>query len=286
MTCRSVFPTGKTWRMVRLRGIVESVSILLCFPTTLVVYCPMGNGVFQVGTLSIDFIGMLSFKVQAIIPANLPTTSLWFLADVQLTMSLDLDVVSSYLDLVLLWRCGSQSKVQVLNIQDEGLREYLWIETTTKSAIDSQPLLPTLPKNFGDQADDSFDLRLFALKSCYAADIFKHAQGILRKYAINVNEDSKWEYLANLETVLRDLNAKRNETCSLTILRDAVILVNTLRLLTILSTNLTFLLQIFAIVCRIDHREMISRSSYQHWKSLHPHSPRRLKQRCPRALCI
>ena len=201
---------------------------LALFSNHLVVYCPMGNGVFQVGTLSIDFIGMLSFKVQAIIPANLPTTSLWFLADMQLTISLDLDMVSSYLDLVLLWRCGSQSKVQVLNIQDEGLREYLWIETTTKSVVDSQPLLPTLPKNFGDQADDSFDLRLFTLKSCYAADIFKHAQGILRKYAINVNEDSKWEYLANLETVLRDLNAKRNETCSLTILRDTVILVNTL----------------------------------------------------------
>ncbi|QID86392.1 hypothetical protein GRS66_009019 [Saccharomyces pastorianus] len=195
---------------------------LSLYNNTLVTSLPLENGLFQMGTLLVDSNGILTYTFQNNIPTNLSASAIWSIVDIVLTRPLELNVESSYLNLIVLWKSGTTSKLQILNIKDESYRNYEWIESVNKSLVDlqSEHDLDIVTKT-GD-----IERGLCSLKSRYGAQIFEHAQQILSENKIVMARNEDEEYLANLETILRDVKTAFNEASSITLYGDEIILVN------------------------------------------------------------
>lgn len=190
----------------------------------LVIYLPFGNGVFHLGQLGFDAGGKPVYSRKSEVSANLSSLSIWTLVDLDLIKPLELAVESSYLNLIVLWKSGLSSKVQILNIQDEDFELYEWIDGSNKSIGDieaEQDLNVNGDTNKG----------LFNLKTRYSPQLYERAQHILSENNILklAGEEETEDYLANLETVLRDLKNKADEVSSLTIFKDEIIMVNCLQ---------------------------------------------------------
>lgn len=194
------------------------------FSNLLMVYLPFGNGVFEIGTLAHDNKEKLGFIKKGIFSANISASSIWSLVDMTLLKPLNLEFVSSYANLVVLWKSGTVSKLQILNILDQDLQAHEWIEATNRSLSDIESE-QDLDVN-GDVGKG-----LFNLKSRYESRLYEQAQKILSENNIVMipGQSETMDYLANLDTILRDLKSKSDEVCSLTIYRDEIIVVNSLQ---------------------------------------------------------
>lgn len=194
------------------------------FSNYLMVYLPFGNGIFEIGTLVPNNRGKINFTSKGAFTANLSSSSIWSLVDMTLLKPLDLNLAYSYANLVVLWKSGTVSKLQILNILDEDLQAHEWIEATNRSLSD---LESEQDLNVNSDAEKG----LFNLKSRYESRLFERAQKILSENNIVMlsGESELMDYLANLETVLKDLKSKCDEVSSLSVYRDEIILVNSLQ---------------------------------------------------------
>ncbi|CAR30957.1 ZYRO0E06666p [Zygosaccharomyces rouxii] len=194
------------------------------FSNYLMVYLPFGNGIFEIGTLTPGGRGRINFTSKGVFAANLSSSSIWSLVDMTLLKPLDLNLTYSYANLVVLWKSGTVSKLQILNILDQDLQAHEWIEATNRSLSDIES---EQDLNVNSDAEKG----LFNLKSRYESRLFERAQKILNENNIIMlpGESELMDYLANLETVLKDLKSKSDEVSSLTIYRDEIILVNSLQ---------------------------------------------------------
>ncbi|AJS45411.1 Nup120p [Saccharomyces cerevisiae YJM1336] len=202
---------------------VEAVGeYLSLYNNTLVTLLPLENGLFQMGTLLVDSSGILTYTFQNNIPTNLSASAIWSIVDLVLTRPLELNVEASYLNLIVLWKSGTASKLQILNVNDESFKNYEWIESVNKSLVDlqSEHDLDIVTKT-GD-----VERGFCNLKSRYGTQIFERAQQILSENKIIMAHNEDEEYLANLETILRDVKTAFNEASSITLYGDEIILVN------------------------------------------------------------
>ncbi|CCD23177.1 Nup120p NDAI_0B01430 [Naumovozyma dairenensis CBS 421] len=209
-----------------IRGYDLIGSYLSIFNNNLAIFLPFENGMFQLGNLLFDSNGNLSYTPMTTLETNLPTSSIWSLCDMKLLRPFNLSISSSYLNLVLLWKSGSLSKLQILNITDNTFKNYQWIEATNKSLSDIQSELL--------QDIDSTDpaTTYFNLKARYSMNLFQKAEQILNENNMTIIHNdltSNHEYLTNLETILRDLKIKCDEASSLTIYNDDIIMINCLQ---------------------------------------------------------
>ncbi|QLL34247.1 hypothetical protein HG536_0G01040 [Torulaspora globosa] len=190
----------------------------------LVVYLPFGNGVFVLGQLEFTAGGKPVFSRRNEISSNLSSLSIWTLVDMDLLKPLELDVDTAYLNLVVLWKSGLSSKVQILNIKDENMELYEWIDGSNKSISDIEAEQDLSVNGDAERG-------LFNLKSRYSPQLYERAQKILSENNIIklADEEETMDYLANLETLLRDLKNKADEVSSLTVLKDEIIMVNCLQ---------------------------------------------------------
>ncbi|EJS42877.1 nup120p [Saccharomyces arboricola H-6] len=195
---------------------------LSLYNNTLVTLLPLENGLFQMGSLLVDSNGVLTYTFQNNIPTNLSASAIWSIVDLVLTRPLELNVESSYLNLIVLWKSGTASKLQILNVKDESFKSYEWIESINKSLVDlqSEHDLDIVTKT-GD-----IERGLSNLKSRYGAQIFERAQQILSENKIVMAHNEDEDYLANLETILRDVKTAFNEASSITLYGDEIILIN------------------------------------------------------------
>lgn len=209
---------------------------LTIYHNFLCIYLPYENGKFQIHTLFIDNSDCLQVSTQSIIACNLSSSSIWFLADMKLTRPLDLNLSNSFINLVILWKSGDNSKLQLLNITDETLTGYQWIESSSKSINDIDSNLDLIFENNIISSND-FDKMLFKLKTRYSKDIFERAQSILNENNIVIKQNNTYsetdmkqnlEYLGNLETILKDLKKQANDVSSLSLYKNEIIIVNTL----------------------------------------------------------
>lgn len=212
-------------------------NYLTIYHNFMAIYTPFENGKFQIGSLSMNNNGVLQFNIQSIISSSLSSSSIWFLADMKLNRPLDLNLPQSFINLVILWKSGDASKLQLLNIANESLNDYQWVESSNKSIndIDSSYDL-ILENNIVNQ--NEYDRLLFALKSRYSEDIFERAQTILSENNIVIKQNdgdfdtnlkSNLEYLGNLETILRDLKKQCGDVSTLSLFKDELIVVNSLK---------------------------------------------------------
>ena len=211
-------------------------NYLTIYHNFLTIYLPYENGKFELCTLFMDNSDCLQVNIQASIPCNLASSSIWFLADMKLTRPLDLNLPQSFINLIVLWKSGDNSKLQLLNVTDETLTDYQWIESSNKSINDIDSNQDLVFEN-NIISNDDFEKMLFNLKHRYSEDIFERAQSILNENNIIIrpnNEDSetnmkqKFEYLGNLETILRDLKKQAGDVSSLSLYKNEIIIVNSL----------------------------------------------------------
>lgn len=190
----------------------------------LVVYLPFGNGVFVMGQLEFAAGGKPVFSKKSEISSNLSSLSIWTLVDMDLLKPLELAVDTAYLNLVVLWKSGLSGKVQILNIKDEHMKLYEWIDGSNKSISDIQAEQDLSVNGDAERG-------LFNLKARYSPQLYERAQKILSENNIVklADEEETMDYLANLETLLRDLKNKADEVSSLTVLKDEIIIVNCLQ---------------------------------------------------------
>ncbi|CCE65919.1 hypothetical protein TPHA_0N01380 [Tetrapisispora phaffii CBS 4417] len=199
----------------------ESIgSYLKIFDNILTAYLPFFNGIFQLGYLSIDNNDDVMLNIVSSISSNLPSSSLWSLVDFKIISTLDLSLPSTFFDIVVLWKSGSTNKLQILNIENEEMDRYNWYETTNK----------TLEEIKFDTEVDNSDLNkaLVGLQSRYPNCIFEEAENILIQNNISIpsREVLNAEYLANLETLLKDIKSKCDQASSISILNDEIIVIN------------------------------------------------------------
>lgn len=211
----------------------DSGNFLSLLQNYLVIYLPVKNGTFQIGSLRSDQSGELEFELKNTITSNLASSSIWFLADMKLIKPIDLNFDSSYLNLAVLWKSGSLSKFQILNILYDDLNDYQWIDSTNKTIGDINADFNLICPGRRDNETDLelYERCLFNLKSRYLPEIYEKAQAILSENNIVMSVSNDFieykEFLANLETILRDLKGKADEVLTLNILDDGLILVNT-----------------------------------------------------------
>lgn len=212
-------------------------NYLSIYQNFLAIYTPYENGKFQIGTLFIDNADLLQFNVQSIISSSLSSSSIWFLADMKLSAPLDLNLNDSFINIVVLWKSGDSSRLQILNITHETLQDYQWIESSSKSINDINSNFDLLVENNILNAND-YEKMLFILKSRYSKEIFEHAQNILNENNIVIKQTNgdfsdnlkqNLEYLANLETILRDLKKQCDDVSTLTIFKNEIIIINSLK---------------------------------------------------------
>ncbi|KAG0668197.1 hypothetical protein C6P45_004944 [Maudiozyma exigua] len=212
----------------------DAGNFLSLFQNNLVIYSPQKNGIFQIGSLSVNQADILQFELKNIVGSSLPSSSIWFLADMKLMKPIDLNYTSSYLNLAVLWKSGSLNKFQVLNILYDDLKDYQWIESTNKSLTDSldELDLPSVIQEENETDEEYYDRCYLTLKSKFSPEAFSKAENVLRENNILIvasdNIKQKKEYLANLETISRDIKGKMDEVSTLSIVGDELILVNTL----------------------------------------------------------
>ncbi|QLG72185.1 hypothetical protein HG535_0C05390 [Zygotorulaspora mrakii] len=194
------------------------------FSNFLTIYLPFGNGIFQIAELSVDGKGKIIFNRKSVIPTNLSSSSIWSLVDLAMLKPLDFNLSSSYLNIAVLWKSGCISKLQVLNLSDEDMQAHEWIESTNRSLSDMEAEQDL--KVNGDTEKGYLNL-----KTRYSEEAFKQAHKVLSENNIIIlaGEPCTMDYLANLETVLRDLKNKSDEVSSLTIYRNEIIVTNCLR---------------------------------------------------------
>lgn len=228
----NLFGDGEQRKETQMYG--EVGSYLTLFQNYLAIYSPHNNGVFQICSLSIDQEGGIEFDLKNIVNSNLSSSSVWFLADMKLVKPIDINYTSSYLNLVILWKSGSLCKLQILNFLYDDLKDYQWIDNVNKSLADSRGQLDlACVVRADDETDDQLYYRcMFNLKSRYSPQVFRAAENILSSNNIVITGENtlaqREEYLANLETILKDVKGKMDEVSDLTILNDEIIMVNTL----------------------------------------------------------
>ncbi|KAL3235699.1 Nup120p RNJ42_02475 [Nakaseomyces bracarensis] len=190
----------------------------------LVTYLPIGNGIFEVGQISITEEGVFTYLKKNSIKTNLKKSSIWSLVDAKMSNPLDLNVSSTTYNIIVLWKSGNNSKLQILNIKTADFKEYEWIESFNKSmeSLETEEI-STLIQHY------DFDKAVFKLKSSYSPTIYKKAEKILESNNISEgnNDEERQQYLANLETLLRDIKNNEMEVSSLTIYKKELILINT-----------------------------------------------------------
>lgn len=201
----------------------------------LVVYTPFDNGILQLGTLSLNQNAILELNIINRIPTHLSASSIWVLSDMKLIKPIDLNLESSFLNLLILWKSGNISKLQILNVKNDTLKDIEWIETMNKSINDlSSDSDMIISNDFINEND--FAKILFNLKNRYSTEIFNRGKSILSENNITIIQSSddealkqNLEYLANLQTILKDLKNKSDEVSSLSILNNEIVIVNTLK---------------------------------------------------------
>lgn len=212
-------------------------NYLTIYHNFLAIYTPYENGKFQIGNLFVDTTETLQFNIQSIISSSLSSSSIWFLADMKLTKPLDLNLSQSYINMVVLWKSGDASKLQLLNIANETWDEYQWIESSNRSINDIDSTFDlTLENNIVSQ--NEYERILFTLKSRYSKEVFERAQNILSENNIVLKQDDgdfitnlkqNLEYLGNLETILRDLKKQCGDVSTLSLFKEVLIVVNSLK---------------------------------------------------------
>lgn len=191
----------------------------------LAIYLPFGNGAFQILQLRVDANEQLVLNPSELILTNLSSSSIWSLVDIKLTAPLDLNLPASFINLIVLWKSNTITKLQVLNFESDDLDVHQWIEASNKSLLDIQADQDLLTDGNTSQA-------LQNLKSHYTPMVFSKAQEILSKNGILLSKDepNNQEYLTNLESVLKDLKKHYDEPSSLTLYQNELIMVNSLHL--------------------------------------------------------
>lgn len=212
----------------------DAGNFLSLFQNNLVIYSPQKNGIFQIGSLSENQTDLLQFDLKNIVGSSLSSSSVWFLADMKLMKPIDLNYTSSYLNLAVLWKSGSLTKFQILNILYDDLKDYQWIESTNKSLTDNldELDLPSVMQEENETDEEYYQRCYLTLKSKFSPETFLKAETVLSENNILIvasdNIEQKREYLANLETISRDIKGKMDEASTLSIIGDELILVNTL----------------------------------------------------------
>ncbi|AAS50843.2 ABR073Cp [Eremothecium gossypii ATCC 10895] len=203
----------------------ESIGpYLALLDSVLVVFLPFGNGAFRTFQLSVNNSGGLVLTPRGeLIRTNLSTASIWSLVDTKLTKPFELNIETSYLQMVVLWKSNTSIKLQILNFETEALDKHSWVEASNKS-------LPDILDN--DILGDNFEQSLLDLKAHYTPAIYEEAQRILSANGIIFvpSQQNNDEYLSNLESILKDLKKHHDEPSSLTLYNGEVVMVNTLYL--------------------------------------------------------
>lgn len=190
----------------------------------LFVYLPAGNGSFQVIQLENTHSSRISFKpLNVNIPLNLSSYSIWSLIDIQLVKSSI--VKQSGLNLVLLWKRNTVTKLQLLSFEDSLCSSYKWIDgnsTYLSDLLDDSDLI----------TNGNMEKALLNLKSHYSQSTYDDAQKILNKnnVMVQINDPHNQDYLNNLEALLKELHKQYQEPSTLTILDDEIIVVNSLHM--------------------------------------------------------
>ncbi|EDO14413.1 hypothetical protein Kpol_197p1 [Vanderwaltozyma polyspora DSM 70294] len=205
-------------------GLFDSCgNYLHLFNNLLTIYLPFTNGLFQVGTLDVDSSDKLTFQSKIVIPSNLPASSLWSLTDMRMINPLDLNLPETFLNIIVLWKSGTMSKLQILNILNESVDSYEWIDASNKDLEET--------RIESDIESSDFSKTLFKLTSRYPKAIVDRAIKVLEENGISIplQEALDEEYLANLETLLRDIKGGCDEASSLTLYNDEIIVINCLQ---------------------------------------------------------
>lgn len=191
----------------------------------LAIFLPFDNGMFQLWDLRLDAQGHIALNPGPTYSSNLSSSSIWSLVDMKLTKPLDSNCFSGYMNLVVLWRSNSVTKLQVLNLISEDLQQHQWLEAVNQSLMDLRADLNLLTNGDTDRA-------LMNLKSHYTPALYKRAQSTLSESGILLSPESPYnhEYLLNLESVLKDLKKRNDEPSSLTLYHGEIIMVNSLSL--------------------------------------------------------
>lgn len=206
------------------------------FDDLLIVYLPFGAGVFQLGRLVQDPEKNLTFEPCGQYESTLSASSIWSLVDVKLAHFNDLFLTDSQLNVIVLWKSGNLSKLQILNLKSIENGDYEWKESVNKSIDDLQYTLP-------DHEGRTFDQRLLLLQKTFGSSVYNKAFNLLSKNGITLNQarttEQEENYLGNLETILHDIYDQYSEASSLTLYNDDILLVNCLGLYhhTVYKTN-------------------------------------------------
>ena len=198
-------------------------NYLNLFEDMLAIYLPFSNGIFEIGRISMDHENSLCYRTKNTFSSNLPSSSLWSLIDMKLVRPLDLKLPESYINILVLWKSGSISKLQVLNILTDSLKSYAWIEASNRALGDVRI------ENELDNSNLERTMRKFV--SHYPPQIIDEAHRILNENNITLPEREALneDYIANLDTLLKDIKIKCDEASSLTIYNDEIIIVNSLQ---------------------------------------------------------
>ncbi|CCK73075.1 Nup120p KNAG_0M02220 [Huiozyma naganishii CBS 8797] len=214
------------------RAFDVSGNYLSLFHNILVIFSPNDSGTFHIGTLSVDNAAVLQFQLKNRIQTNITSSAIWFLSDMKLGRPIDLNYEKSYVNLSVLWKSGNASKLQILNIQDDDLVHFEWIESSSRSISEPNSELDLI--THVEDAELEYDTLLLQLKAHYPSDILEKAQNILsaNNIVVNINtttREQNLEYLSNLQTILKDLKAQCSEVSTISVYKDEIIFVNCLK---------------------------------------------------------
>ncbi|CUS20525.1 LAQU0S01e08570g1_1 [Lachancea quebecensis] len=206
--------------------IYETIGqFLSLYEDKLAIFLPYDNGMFQIWDLRLDGQGRIALSPGPSYASNLSSSSIWSLVDMKLTKPPDSSCFSGYMNLVVLWRSNSVTKLQILNLVSEDLQQHQWLEAVNQSLMDLRADLNLLTNGDTDRA-------LMNLKSHYTPALYMRAQNILSESGILLSPESPYnhEYLLNLESVLKDLKKRNDEPSSLTLYHGEIIMINSLSL--------------------------------------------------------
>ncbi|CDO95410.1 unnamed protein product [Kluyveromyces dobzhanskii CBS 2104] len=190
----------------------------------LIVYIPAGNGSFQIIQLQNDPSAKINFKpLNVNIPVNLSSYTVWSLIDIELIRSSSIE--QPELNLVLLWKSNTVTKLQLLSFQDSSFNNYNWIDC-------NNTYLPDLMEDSDLLTNGNMEKSLLNLKAHYSQSTYIDAQSILNQnnVVIQMNDLQNQEYLTNLEALLKELHKQYQEPSTLTVIGDGIVVINSLQM--------------------------------------------------------
>lgn len=215
------FDLKQTQKIINYGSVGNFISL---YDNLLFVYLPVGNGLFQPLDLNFSEHGKLNVSMtRKAVPVNLSSFSIWSLIDMHVIKPLTIN--NTVLNLALLWKSNTVTKLQILNFIDSSLETYQWLHcnnTYLSDIFDDHDLI----------TNGNMEKALLNLKSHYSQATYEVAQNILSQNNIVLrgSDPHNQEYLVNLESLLKELHKKYQEPSSLTIFNNELLVVNCLQL--------------------------------------------------------